>query len=264
MTFKVQPVTIMVDDTTGLIGYKNGLTGVDITVPNPAAAPSTTMGTGKLFMESAQDSIVAFAGGGQSSATQITGQTSRVITVATIGDSVKLPPSAPGLECLVINHGANPMQVYGSGTDTINDVATATGVSQMQSSTTIYTCTTAGAWYTEGLASVFSNGFPTVSSTNGIIAFATGGQASAVLLSSVINRVTTVATAGDSVKLPLAVAGMQITVANAAAANSMNLFPNTGDAINALSANAAFAVAAGKTVALSCAVAGFWHAVLSA
>ena len=41
-----------------------------------------------------------------------------------------------GLTVLVINHGANPMQVFGSGTDTINDVAAATGVSQMQGSMT--------------------------------------------------------------------------------------------------------------------------------
>jgi hypothetical protein len=44
----------------------------------------------------------------------------------------------------------------------------------------------------------------------------------------------------------------------------MNLFPNTGDQINALGANGAYAIVAGKTSSLSCAVAGQWHAVLSA
>jgi hypothetical protein len=64
--------------------------------------------------------------------------------------------------------------------------------------------------------------------------------------------------------MPAAVAGLQMTVTNAAAANSMNLFPNTGDQINAGGANAAYAIAAGKTAQLTCAVAGQWHAVLSA
>lgn len=100
--------------------------------------------------------------------------------------------------------------------------------------------------------------------SNGLVAKAGGGQAGATLCASDINRFITVATANDSALLPASVPGMEITVTNAAAANSMNLFPAVGDAINALGANAAFAIAAGKSVVLSCAVAGQWHAILSA
>jgi hypothetical protein len=95
------------------------------------------------------------AGGGQGSGTLLTGNINRVTTVATAGDSVLLPPSAPGLDVIVINKGANPMQVFGSGTDTIDDIATATGVSQMANSFVLYACTFAGKWYSEGLASGF-------------------------------------------------------------------------------------------------------------
>jgi hypothetical protein len=106
------------------------------------------------------------------------------------------------------------------------------------------------------------------STTDAITAHAGGGQGSAVLLTSDINRITTVGSANDSVKLPVSVVGMEITVTNAAAANSMNVFPNDGgtgsETINALSANAAFAVAAGKTAVFYCAKAGQWHTVLSA
>lgn len=220
--------------------------------------------SGQLFTELAQDNIVALAGGGQAGATLLWAQTSRIATVATAGDSIRLPVSAPGLELLVINHGANSMQVYGSGTDTIDDVATATGVSQMVNSMVIYTCATAGKWYSNGIGTGFSGQFPTVSFLNGITAFAGGGQAGAVLLSNVINRVTTVATASDSVKLPASAGGMQITVTNAAAVNPLNIYPSTGDQINALGVNAPYAVVAGKTAAFSCAVAGQWHAVLGA
>jgi hypothetical protein len=100
--------------------------------------------------------------------------------------------------------------------------------------------------------------------SNGLTAFAGGGQASATALPSYINRVTTVATAADSVKLPAAVAGLQITVINAAAANAMNVFPQTGEVINALAANAALSVAANKSVVFSCAVAGTWNSNLTA
>lgn len=84
--------------------------------------------------------------------------------------------------------------------------------------------------------------------TNSITAFATGGQASATQLSAGINRVTTVGTAGDSVKLPTAEVGLLVVVSNAAAANSMNLFPASGASINNGASNAALAVAAGKSV----------------
>lgn len=102
------------------------------------------------------------------------------------------------------------------------------------------------------------------STVNGLTAHAGGGQGSALALTASINRVTTVGSAADSVVLPAALAGLTVTVINAAAANSMNVFPATGDAINALSANTALAVAANKTVQFTCAVAGTWHSILTA
>lgn len=100
--------------------------------------------------------------------------------------------------------------------------------------------------------------------TNGITALAGGGQANAPILASAINRVTTVASGNDSVRLPAAVAGNVVLVANSAAANSMNVFPQSGESINALSANAAFAMAANSRAVFFCAVNGVWSAVLSA
>jgi hypothetical protein len=107
-------------------------------------------------------------------------------------------------------------------------------------------------------------GFFTTTTTDNITAHAGGGQANATPLTTSLNRVTTVASAGDSVVLPASFAGAEITVINAAAANSMNVFPAVGDAINALGANNAFAVAAGKTATFYCATAGQLHSILSA
>lgn len=102
------------------------------------------------------------------------------------------------------------------------------------------------------------------STENAITAAAGGGQANARNLTATISRVTTVATAADSVKLPSAKAGCFMVVVNAAAANSMNVFPQTGDAINALAANAAFAMTANKTAYFFCAVNGTWNSILTA
>ena len=99
---------------------------------------------------------------------------------------------------------------------------------------------------------------------NALTAFAGGGQGSATALTAAINRVTTVATAADSVKLPAALAGASLVVINAAAANAMAVFPQTGEIINALAANASISVAANKTVMFFCAVNGTWNSMLTA
>ena len=214
-----------------------------------------------LASEGAESGLTAHAGGTQAAALALSAEATihQVATVASAADSVKLPAANAGEIHVLINSGANPMQVFGSGTDTINGVATATGISQMQNSVVIYHCYAAGLWIADDIGIGFSGSLPTESAVNGVTANPGGGQGSAVLLTAAMNRVTTVGTAADSVKLQPAAVGLSQTVINAAASNSMNVFPSTGDAINALGANAAFAVAAGKTATFYCCNAGQWH-----
>lgn len=230
----------------------------------PFTAPgSPTDPLAYYVWENAKDNITAFAGGGQASATPLIGQTSRVTTVATAGDSVMLPKSGAGLEMMVINHGANAMQVFGSGTDTIDDVAAATGVSQMANSLVIYSCATAGNWYSEGLATGYAgNGLQTLSFTAGITANPGGGQGSAVALPSLINRVSTVATQGDSVKLPAAVAGLAITVLNRGA-QPMQVFGAGTDTINGIATATGISQGINTTAVYICTVAGNWEVPLT-
>lgn len=99
---------------------------------------------------------------------------------------------------------------------------------------------------------------------NALTAKAGGGQSGATALNYGINRVTTVGTAADSLLLPPALPGQQVTMIQAAAANAANVFPATGEAINALSANTALSVAANKVITFFCAVAGTWNSLLTA
>jgi len=101
------------------------------------------------------------------------------------------------------------------------------------------------------------------SATNGITARAGGGQANATQMTRAINRVTTVATAGDSVKLPAAKAGASVAVINSTT-TSMNVFPSTGDAINDIAVNGSYAMAANKQALFLCAVNGTWDTILTA
>lgn len=219
--------------------------------------------SGDFLLESAQDNITATAGGAQSSAFQLSTQTSRITTVVTIGDSVALPSATPGLELIVINHGLNAMQVFGNGTDTIDDQVAASGVSQMSNSMVIFTCVTAGSWYTEGLASGFAKslGLQTFSYST-IVANATNTQASGTAVTSMLVNVT--AAGAGSVTLPASQAGLEMTVHNISAF-TVNVFPNAGgtgtEKINSAGANAALAMLTNTSTVFTCNIAGQWWSV---
>jgi hypothetical protein len=106
---------------------------------------------------------------------------------------------------------------------------------------------------------------PFFGSADNLRAVAGGGQQPSAPLASgtTFYRVTTVANSNDSVTLPLSKAGMFLVVTNAHATNSVNVFPNLGDNINALGTNNAFALAAGKVALFFCVSAGQWHSLLT-
>jgi hypothetical protein len=91
-------------------------------------------------------SVTAHAGGGKTDAVPLTAAINTIGTVATTADSVLLPPALPGRIIIINNTAANATQVFGQGTDTINAVATATGVSQAGGTSAMYSCGIAGAW----------------------------------------------------------------------------------------------------------------------
>jgi len=88
----------------------------------------------------AVDGLVAKAGGGKAGATPLTAHVNTIATAATAADSVILPKGFAGAEVWVINDGAEAVQVFGLGNDTIDGVATGTGVSVAAASKTIFKC----------------------------------------------------------------------------------------------------------------------------
>lgn len=216
-----------------------------------------------LVYESATDGITAKAGGGQTSAVQLLSEINRIGTVATAADSVKLPQSAPGLSIIVVNKGANACQVFGLGADKIDDQTATVGVSQMPGSMVIYTCSKIGNWYSEGLATGFGGpGLQTLSFSPALTAFSTGGQASAVALPSMINRVATVAAQGDSVALPAATVGLAITVLNRGA-QPMQVFGAGTDTINSIATATGVSQGVNTAAVYVCNVAGNWEVPIS-
>src|SRR6266446_2169328 len=139
--------TLLIDYTNGNF-YQNGNTLASPTWNQIASAggfvqysPAVNTAT---FAEFTQSGVTAGATQTQAGATILTGQTVIVSTVTTAGDGVLLPASAAGLEILLINKGANRMQVYATGADKIDDQTNTVGVVQMANSLVIYTCGVAG------------------------------------------------------------------------------------------------------------------------
>ena len=167
------------DQGTGIVGADSFNGPLTLAGVSPAHLPATFANgvyptAGTIIGESVSSGLTAYAGGGQTNALLLTSQNNFFTTVATAGDSAKLPLTqntltarshtptltitpAIGWQIFVYNGGANSMQLYGSGTDTINGVATATGIALPAGSFAICTCTASGLWLAQ-IATVSSNG----------------------------------------------------------------------------------------------------------
>jgi len=219
---------------------------------------------GDWIYEAAGDNITATAGGGQINAYPITTQTARVTVVATTGDSVQLPASQAGLEILLINHGSNSMQVFGAGIDQIDDNTSTVGVQQMQNSFVLYSCATAGSWYSEGLATGFQRGTSLQTFSSASIAANVGGtQGTGTAINAMLINMTS-AGASYSATLPVSAPGLEITVHNISA-NTILVFPNAGgtgtEKINALANNASISMPTNTSTVFTCQTAGQWYTV---
>jgi hypothetical protein len=176
------------------------------------------------------------------------------------GTGVVLPPAKAGLDIFVMNHGGLPLKVYGSGADTIDDIAGATGVSQMDRSVVLFTCYGNGAYYTEGLATGYSpSGLQTVQALDGITALG-NSQATAAPLTGQVNTVSNVAP-GTGVNLPASFTGLLVTVVHTGV-NPLLIYPAQGaaDTINGFAATVGISILPGSEVTFNCTATGAWTA----
>ena len=212
---------------------------------------SGTLTASALTADSTAPAITAKAGGGQDDTLALSKNLNIVTTVATSGDSVTLPSAAVGLRITVVNLGANPLAVFPYTSDSINDAAADASVTVQPEATVTFNCYTGVLWESDNESVdsfdyLYVAGLIRQGATGVITAFAGGGQASATALTKGLNNVTTVATAGDSVKLPVPEQGLYIVVKNSGA-TALDIFPTTGTSIDALAANLAVRISPSST-----------------
>lgn len=105
--------------------------------------------SGLFRLTAIETGLTAHAGGTKAAALVLDAAKTihNVTIVGTDADSILLPPAVVGEVHLVSNSdAAQSMQVFGAGTDTINGVATATGVAQAAGKSALFYCVSAGAW----------------------------------------------------------------------------------------------------------------------
>lgn len=133
--------------------------GVDTGLPNGASPQSAAVILGTLPAPSNQLGLTAQADGTKAAATVLGYGVNTITTVAGAADSVLLPYAYPGAVVVIANTVATAIQVFGKGTDTVDGVATATGIDQAASARAIYfgvagegDGSDAGAWLSIGAA----------------------------------------------------------------------------------------------------------------
>ena len=178
-----------------------------------------------------EEGITAFAGGGQTNAVVLLNINSIISVVATSADSVKLSSFVEGSEISIINNGVNSLSIFppiggdlGAGTNASVSLVVGGVI-------TFLRLATANTFKQTILGGNAVANAPTI--TEGITAFAGGGQGSAVVVSSETNIISIVVTAADSIKFSTAyAAGVRVTIINTSG-NSLDLFPPVGGDIGA-------------------------------
>lgn len=143
-------ITISGFATAGLFHSSTNPTGSYTTAPVEGTEPTTgysVVGVNDIATTlPTTTGITAYASGGQTNATQISASVNTVSTAAAANASVKLALCVAGRQQTVANLGANSIQVFGTSPNTINGVATGTGVAQAIGKIATYICTGSGNW----------------------------------------------------------------------------------------------------------------------
>lgn len=131
---------------------------IDATViggTTPAAGSFTNLSSSGYFRESVGNALTA-VGTNRATALQLAAQINNVTTAAA-STGVSLPAGSSigiGATIYVYNAGANPIQVYGLGSDTIDGVAGATGVPLANAKRCGYTLVAANTFISAQLGAV--------------------------------------------------------------------------------------------------------------
>lgn len=179
----------------------------------------------------------------------LTAEVNIVSTVANASDTVTLRLATQGRTQFIRNNGANVLQIYPATGDAINGGSVNASVTLNPGAAVRFVTADATNWYAD---------FEDLHTTEtGITASTTQTQGQRPLTKR-INIISTCANANDTVTLPSAVAGMEVYIRNNGA-QTLKIFPASGDNINGTGANTAVTLAAAASVTYRTADTTNWY-----
>lgn len=187
-----------------------------------------------------QTGLTASTGSTQATGVDLLEGYNEIATCANAGDSATLPPAVKGMEVIVFNRGAEACDVFPAVGDN-HGAGANTAISLPPGEQFTFFGRSTSAWdsfHNPRTGGAVGDGQFDITANVG------STQATGEPLYAGINEIGVCATAGDSVTLPSAVAGMQVVVINNGAA-SADVFPAVGDNVGG-GVNAAVAVTAGS------------------
>ncbi len=96
---------------------------------------------------STANALTALSGGGQTGATLASANINRFTTVAAVGDSAILPAAKAGLEIMIINDGANDMNIFPASTESIDALSANAAYSlSVDNKNVTFVCPVDGIW----------------------------------------------------------------------------------------------------------------------
>lgn len=145
----VRALESKVGATTPAAGSQGALIAANTADISTNTADISTNTAAIAALSAVQDSVTAYAGGGQANATEITARFARVSTSATHLDSVLLPTATVGLEIEVRNDGAKDVAVFPKSGGQVDALGADTAYYLASGSVQKFVAMTTTQWYTK-------------------------------------------------------------------------------------------------------------------
>ena len=202
---------------------------------------------GKVSLTTAVSGVLPIANGGTNSSTALTNN--RIMVSS--GGAIVVAGALTNGQLLIGSTGAAPVAASITGTTNQVTVTNGTGAITLSTPSTFIAPGSVASTSTLAAGTLFSTG------TSATVSAAGTTQGTATVLSNSYNIVTTAA-ANSGVQLPVQTAGMIVTVVNKGA-NTVNVYPSTGDIIDSAAVNAAVTIPVNGTATYQASSTTQWY-----
>ncbi len=244
-------------DATDYVAGSVSFTNAVLTTPSLAGETFSTAAT------------VSAAGTTQGNGTALTADYNVVTTVAA-SSGVVLPTATVGRRIIIVNRGANTLNVYpfATGSQQIDALGANNPITIPVNGVMEFNAATTSRWYSSSTLTLTDSLITTPSlvaakvSTSASVTAGTNVQGQGALTAD-YNVITSAAANPSGVTLPVATVGRKVLIVNKGA-NPVNVYPVSGSTIDALAVNAAISLPVGGLLEFNASSITQWYSSYNA